>query len=341
MGLPHVARITLRVGPVSCRYRARVVKLLLLLAALHVGIGENKPDMFRDPLFSSLGVKQVRVVVSYDVMTSGDDELQRVTEYLLAARAAGIEPLVTFEHARGAAEICEKRKNRRKRQCRLPSAARYQREFKLFRKRFAFVRSYVPWNEINHFTQPTSRNPKAAAKFTRIVRKNCFGCKVVVADVLDQADHPRAKKPTYRRTLRYIKQYRRALRTPRTICGLHNYSDVNRFRDTGTKKIIKALGCKQIWLTESGGIYKFAGFGTNARRQLKATRYMFKLARRFKRIKRVYVYTWFGRTTPRFDAGLVAHGRPRLAYREVKKHLPKPTPAPPPEGDYGDPLAGP
>ena len=47
-------------GPVSCRYRARVVKLLLLLAALHVGIGENKPDMFSDPLFSSLGVKQVR-----------------------------------------------------------------------------------------------------------------------------------------------------------------------------------------------------------------------------------------------------------------------------------------
>ena len=130
------------------------------------------------------------------------------------------------------------------------------------------------------------------------MRKNCFGCKVVVADVLDQADHPRAKKPTYRRTLAYIKKYRRALRTPRTICGLHNYSDVNRFRDTGTKKIIKALGCKQIWLTESGGIYKFAGFGTNARRQLKATRFMFKLARRFKRIKRVYVYTWFGRTTP-------------------------------------------
>ena len=52
---------------------------------------------------------------------------------------------------------------------------------------------------------------------------------------------------------------------------------------------------------------------------------MFKLARRIKRIKRVYVYTWFGGARPRFDAGLVAHGRPRLAYREVKKHLPKPT----------------
>ena len=100
------------------------MKLLLLLAALHVGIGENKPDMFRDPLFSSLGVKQVRLVVSYDVMTSGDDELQRVTEYLLAARAAGIEPLVTFEHARGAAELCEKRKNRRKRNSRSRSTIR-------------------------------------------------------------------------------------------------------------------------------------------------------------------------------------------------------------------------
>ena len=39
---------------------------------------------------------------------------------------------------------------------------------------------------------------------------------------------------------------------------------------------------------------------------------MFKLARRNRRIKRLYVYTWFGATTPRFDAGLVAHGtRPR------------------------------
>jgi hypothetical protein len=305
------------------------VKLLLLLAALQIGIGENKPQMFSDPLFTSLGVKQVRLVVSYDVMTSGDDELQRVTEYLLAARAAGIEPLVTFEHARGAAEICEKKKNRRKRQCKLPSAARYQREFRLFRKRFAFVRTYVPWNEINHFTQPTSRNPKAAAKFTRIVRKNCYGCKVVVADVLDQADTARSKQPRYRSTLRYIKRFRKAYRAPRKICGLHNYSDVNRFRDRGTKQIIKALGCRQIWLTETGGIYRFktSGLGTSASRQLRATRYLFRIAKQIRRIKRVYVYTWFGRATTRFDAGLVAHTHPRPAYREVKRRLPAPPPA--------------
>jgi hypothetical protein len=48
---------------------------------------------------------------------------------------------------------------------------------------------------------------------------------------------------------------------------------------------------------------------------------MFKLAKRNKRIRRVYVYTWFGAVTPRFDAGLVANGRARPAYREVKKRL--------------------
>ena len=202
----------------------------------------------------------------------------------------------------------------------------------------------MPWNEINHFTQPTSRNPKAAAKFTRIVRKHCFGCKVVVADVLDQADHPRAKKPTYRRTLRYIKQYRHALRAPRTICGLHNYSDVNRFRDTGTKKIIKALGCKQIWLTESGGIYKFAGFGTNARRQLQgdAVHVQARAALQADQARlRVHVVRAHDAALRR-RPGRAAAGR-GSAYGEVKKHLPKPTPtpAPPPEAGYGDPLAGP
>jgi len=80
------------------------VKLLLVLAALQVGIAENKPELFHDPLFADLGVKHARVVVSYDVMTSRDDELQRVTDYLTAAREQGIEPLVTFEHARGAAD---------------------------------------------------------------------------------------------------------------------------------------------------------------------------------------------------------------------------------------------
>ena len=290
-------------------------------AALQIGIAENKPDVFSDPLFQDLHAKYVRVVVAYNVMSSRGRELRRVTQYLAAAQAAGAEPLVTFEHASGGAEICAKRSNRRKRQCRLPTPRSYLRNFKRFRARFPLVRTFAPWNEINHFTQPTSRNPEAAARFTDIARRSCSGCEIVVADILDQSDSLAAKRPRYRATLRYIKRFKRALKAPRTICGLHNYSDTNRFRDRGTKAIIKALRCKAIWLTETGGIYKFGSFRPSQKRQLRATRYMFKLARRNRRIKRLYVYTWFGAVTKRFDAGLVAHGRPRSSYYEVKRRM--------------------
>ena len=138
--------------------------------------------------------------------------------------------------------------------------------------------------------------------------------------------------------MRYIKRFRKALKSPRRFCGLHNYSDTNRFRDTGTRKIIKALGCREIWLTETGGIYRFrtGGLNQSASRQKRATTYMFRLARRYPLIKRLYVYTWFGAVTPRFDAGLVARGKPRPAYYELRRRLrreqfsPPPRPAPPP-----------
>ena len=297
-------------------------------SAVTIGISENSPGMFSDPLFQRLGVKFVRVVMSYNVMTSGDDEFARVSQYLAAAQAAGIEPLVTFEHARGDATLCNARRNFRRSVCRLPSAAEYERNVKAFLAAFPQVHVIAPWNEINHFTQPTSRSPKAAAGFTDIVRRDCPGCTIVAADVLDQADDPKAASPTFRKTASYIKRFRRFLKTPRRICGIHNYSDVNRFRSTGTRALMNALGCRQYWLTETGGLFKFGSFWskrtkkgcrTNASCQLKATKYMFSLARSNRKIKALFIYTWFGAVTPRFDAGLVANGKARPAYNEVKK----------------------
>jgi hypothetical protein len=285
---------------------------------LTVGIGENSPAMFTDPLFPSLGVKNARLVVSYNVMTSGDEELARVSAYLDAARRAGVKPLVSFEHARGDATLCKATPQAS--QCLLPSPAAYKQNLQLFLRAFPYVRAIVPWNEINHFTQPTAKKPKAAAKFTKIARKLCKGCTVVIADVLDQANNPRAKRPKFGSTIRYIKRFRRAYKGPRKVCGIHNYSDVNRFRKSGTKALIKALRCKQIWLTEAGGIFSFPGFAPSPKRQLKATKYLFKVARKTKKVKRVYVYNYFGGVTPRFDAGLVAGGVPRPAFGEVLKH---------------------
>ena len=47
---------------------------------------------------------------------------------------------------------------------------------------------------------------------------------------------------------------------------------------------------------------------------------MFSLAKKNKKIKRLYVYTWFGGVTPRFDAGLVADGIERTALAEIRKY---------------------
>jgi hypothetical protein len=292
-------------------------------AAVQVGIAENQPAMFTDPLFTGLGVKRVRLVTAWNVMTSRDDELGRVTQYLDQAGAAGIEPLVTFEHARGDASRCGTRRNqRRRRPCKLPTVAQYERNVKLFLARFPQVKLIVPWNEINHFTQPTSRDPRRAAQFTDSVRKLCATCTVVVADLLDQPNSNHAGRLSYTKTVAYIRAFRRALQAPRGICGIHNYSDVNRFRDRGTKAIIGALGCTQYWFTETGGLYRFGtSFPASAKRQAKAVRFMFKLAARTRHVRRVYLYNWFGLQTPRFDAGIVAKHKPRAAYKVVKRHL--------------------
>jgi Glycosyl hydrolase catalytic core len=299
-------------------------------AAFKIGISENSPNMFTDPLFTGLGAKYTRAVVPWDFMTANDGKLQELQAYVAAADAQGVQVLVSFEHSRGDASLCFRKSNFQKPVCRIPKLADYETAIKAFLAAFPTVKTISPWNEINHFTQGTSRDPRAAARFTDKVRQLCPGCTIVAADVLDQADNPSAKHPTFRATSRYIKRFRSFLKTPRTVCGIHDYSDVNRFHSDGTRALIKALGCKQIWLTETGGLYKFGSFWTkktkkgcktNASCQLKATKYMFSLAKSQKKVKRLYIYTWFGAVTPRFDAGLVANGKPRPAYNEVKKRL--------------------
>jgi hypothetical protein len=321
--------------------RSRLVLLLACLlavalpaakasAAATVGISENQPTMFGDPLFQSIGVKHARVVVGWDVIAKGGYDLTRVTQYIGEADAAGVEPLVAFEHTRGDASKCNLKKNFKKAICKLPSTKAYEAALRSFFATFPSVHVIAPWNEANHFTQPTSRSPKTAAKFTDIAAKVCPSCTIVVADMLDQADDPSAKKPKFTETTKFIKTFRKALKTKRTICGIHNYSDVNRFRTTGTKALMSALGCKEYWLTETGGLYKFGSFWSKktykgcksaSSCQLKATKYLFSQAAKQKKIKRIYVYTWFGGVGTKFDAGLVANGAGRSAYDEVARHV--------------------
>jgi hypothetical protein len=311
-------------------------------AALKVGLSENNPQMFADPNYQALGAKITRIVVAYDTMSAasrGDNEISsRVKPYIEAAVAQGIDPFVTFEHSRGNAEICKSQKGQP--QCKLPSTADYEANLKAFLLSFPQVTTFAAWNESNHNTQPTYKNGKYAAQFAKSAEKVCKEiarkCKIVAIDLLDQADNVSAAKPKFKSLEKYVKAFKKTYKKKPKICGLHTYSDANRFRSAGTKAMIKALGCSEYWVTESGGMYDFASFWSASNRkkykckdadacQLKAMKYLFKLVKSQKKIKRLYVHSFYGSHSPRFDAGIVlgAPGQattPRPAYKEVKKY---------------------
>ncbi|QEC47724.1 hypothetical protein FSW04_09150 [Baekduia soli] len=68
--------------------------------ALVVGIGDQKPDMFADPRFAAMQIRYARIAVSWDVLQNAW-ERDALDQWLGAARAAGVTPLVGFTHARG------------------------------------------------------------------------------------------------------------------------------------------------------------------------------------------------------------------------------------------------
>jgi hypothetical protein len=274
--------------------------------AVTYGLSENQDSMFSNPYFAPLNVKHVRLVVSYDVMTNtaldNGEELARVTRYFAAADALGIKVLVAFNHSRGDWRVCQKRSNRNMKICKLPSANSYKTNIKAFLDRFD-PESVSAWNEINHQSQPTAKNPKAAAKFAKIA-DGLFRGPVVQGDFLD-----------FKFSKTYAKKFRRALGKRPSLCGLHNYVDVNRNRTDGTRGMMKALKCKKYWWTETGGQYKGSNFSPSETRQANSTKRMFKLARKFK-AQRVYNYSFMGSPQDIFDAGLINAdtGVPRKAY---------------------------
>jgi hypothetical protein len=275
----------------------------------YVGISDQDPQTFGDSRFAALGMRYARLITPWNAIFTEPDRLDK---WLQAAKAAGIEPLVAFNHARG--DQCPARP------CKLPSVGQYSAAFKAFYAKYPWVRSYQPWNEANHQSQPTGKNPKRAAQFYNVIRASCHGCTITAADVLDGTN--------LKRWLGAFKKYAKG--KPR-LWGLHNYTDTNRFRSTGTKAMLKLVP-GQLWLTETGGIVAFTtsagkvALRHDEKRARKAIDFLFRLARTSKRITRVYVYQWRKtQTGDRFDAGLVAPddtARPSLAALRRQLGLP-------------------
>jgi hypothetical protein len=275
-----------------------------------VGIGEQNPAMFFNPYFKKLGVKHVRVITAWDSLRHRWSRAQLDT-YMQDARAAGVEVMLGFGHARSA-----KRKVRR----RVPGVKEFTKEFLKYRKRYPWVKTWLTWNEANHCGEPTCHKAARVARFYNNMRHRCYGCAVVGADVLDT--------PTM---TPWIRQFWRHARHDKMIWGLHNYIDANRFRKSGTRELIKVTRKGQIWFTETGGLVvrrnkSRIAFPGNKKHAAKATKQVFRLARLSPRVRRIYLYHWMPSTAkrPSWDSALVdPRGKPRPAYAVVKTFIRK------------------
>jgi hypothetical protein len=303
--------------------RASLSVLTVLIAALAavpvasartsvaVGIADQQPLMFDQASYKALKVKKTRYLIPWDAAKK-PTELAKADSFVTGARSAGVRVLlhistnkITSTHAH------------------LPSTREYKTWVGRLVRRYKAkgVKDWGVWNEANHRSQPTSRSPKRAAQYFPIMRSLCRGCTIVALDVLDQKG-----------VASYISKFYRALsRTNRSrarLVGIHNYSDTNRKRSTGTRRIISAVHKynrrSQFWLTETGGVVNFGrAFKCSQSRAASRLSYMFTLARKYRHsVKRLYIYNWTGSGCNGFDAGLTnPDGSPRPGYTVVKKKL--------------------
>jgi hypothetical protein len=270
-----------------------------------IGVGEQKPALFDDPNWKRLHAPAVRLVVSWDALWV-PWELADVDAYMAAAKKARARVLVTFGHSRVEGHEDE-----------LPSPATWRKLFRQFRARYPQIREFQAWNEGNHGTQPTSRNPRRAARLYDVMVSACRGCTISAPSVLDAPN-----------MLGWIKRFKASARRPIRIWSLHNYLDANRGRSIGTRKLLRNTR-GQVWFTETGGIVERWVSGRRMRNYTernaaKAVRNVFTLAKLSPRVKRVYFYNWTPPTEPkpRWDSALIGlDGQPRAAYEVIRRWL--------------------
>ena len=258
-----------------------------------VGIGDQKVAMFDDPRMEWLGIKHARLVVPWYVANGGKHLAERdyVDAWMASARRTGVEPLVGFGHG------FEGRMRTY-----LPSVKQFRRAAQRFQRRYPWVKVYIPWNEANHCSQPTCKRPARVARYYDALKGVCRRCTVLAPAVLDQPN-----------MVAYLKRFRKVARHEPRIYAMHNYLDVNRLRSTGTRRLLRALPRKaRLWVAETGGLVErqhFRGkadFPESPTRAGVVVRFSLELARKHKKIDRVYLYHWnIHRIKPNWDSGLI------------------------------------
>lgn len=235
------------------------------------GVGDQDPAIFKDPRFIWLGIRFARIIVPWDA-TRHYRDFVNAEQWLNAARAAGIEPLVAFNESTNHKHH-------------LPALSSYEGAVRAFMHRFPWVNHYQPWNEENQLGQPTGRSPERAAQYFNWLSSACHKCVVTAADLLDG---PRMA-PWLRIFLKYAHHPQ--------IWGLHPYIELHQ-GGTESLSILEHMVHGQIWLTEAGlpmwryqsEIHRFSF--TSMDEQVNAAKRLLALVRHDGRITRIYYYQW-------------------------------------------------
>lgn len=273
-------------------------------ALVAVGVADQTPAMFADARFQALGIEYARLSIPWDTLEDSSWR-QGVNAWLQAAQADGVDPLISFDHARG----------RRSRA--LPTPVRFEREFRRFHETYPWVTDYATWNEANYSGERTYRRPALVAAYYRGMRRVCPMCNVLGAELLDVSN-----------MVSWVHKFKQALHGEPEIWGLHNYVGANRMQ-TGTTRELLAVTRAPVWFTETGGVISRAnhsstGFPLSAAHAAKVMRFLFeRLARLSARIERIYVYQWEGGgPKASWDSGLIApSGRARPGYAVFAREL--------------------
>ena len=310
MHMPHAYKTLIGALVGACLLIAAPTQAL---AKTHVavGIGDQSPAMFSSPAWKALHLKKTRYFLPWNSIHD-KGQLANADAFVKAAKKAHVRVLMHV----GTDNYASKK-------AKLPSVSAYKKDVKRLVSRYKKlgVKEWGVWNEANHASQPTYKSPKRAAQYFTAMRSICSGCTIVALDVLDQKGVATYIKKWYAAVPKSSRKYAK-------IVGIHNYSDVNRKRSSGTKTIINAVHKADtvdtdFWLTETGALVSFGGsFPCSESRAKSRMTYMFTLAKKYRKdITRLYSYNWQGTDcTNRFDAGLVhPDGSTRPSYDAFKK----------------------
>ena len=233
--------------------------------------------MFENEFWARLGLRDTRYTVPWDAL---EDPRQRalLDRWMRAADEAGARVLLGFAHSLRSDRLART----------LPTRRQFRRQFLRLRDRYPEVRDWLAWNEANHPGSLTARRPARAAQFFDVIARNCRGCRVVAADVLD-----------IRNMTSWIRRFQRAASATPRIWGLHNYGDVNGLRTQGTRRLL-AITRGRIWLTETGAVLlrrthrdgRLQTFRHSPSGAARRTAHALRLGCLSPRITRMYLYHW-------------------------------------------------